>query len=47
MKIKNMTFAIDAAPEAIPVKPKIPATIAITTNMAVHFNMMISIGVSF
>ena len=38
-KIKKMVLAMDAAPAAIPVKPKIAATIAITRKMAVHFNI--------
>jgi len=29
INIKKRTFAIEAAPEAIPVKPRTPATIAI------------------
>ena len=40
IKIKNMILAMEAAPVAIPVKPKIAATIAITRNMAVHFSIM-------
>ena len=41
INIKNMTLAIEAAPAAIPVKPKSAAIIAITRNMAVHFSMML------
>ena len=39
IKIKKMVLATDAAPAAIPVKPKIPAMIAITKNIAAHFNI--------
>jgi hypothetical protein len=39
-KIKNKIFAIEAAPAAIPVKPKIAATIAITKNMAAHLSII-------
>jgi hypothetical protein len=39
MKIKNITFAIDAAPAAIPVKPKIAATIAMIKKVAVHLSI--------
>ena len=39
IKIKNITFAIDAAPAAIPVKPKIAATIAMIRNVAVHLSI--------
>lgn len=38
-KIKNKILAIDAAPAAIPVKPKIAAIIAITKNMAAHLSI--------
>jgi hypothetical protein len=34
-------LAIFAAPMAIPVNPKIPATIAINNKMIVHFNISI------
>ena len=37
---KNKTFAIPAAPAAIPPKPKIAAITANTTNIIVHFNMI-------
>ena len=40
-KMKNMTFAIEAAPVAIPVKPNSAATIAITKKIAVHLSIMI------
>jgi hypothetical protein len=39
-KIKKRTFAIAAAPDAIPVNPKIAAIIAITRNVADHFNII-------
>jgi hypothetical protein len=42
MNMKNKTLAIDAAPSARPVKPKIAAMIAITKNMADHFSMIYS-----
>ena len=35
-----MVLAIDAAPAAIPVKPKIAAMIAITKKIAAHFNIV-------
>ena len=35
----NNTFATAAAPSEIPVKPKIEAMIAITKNVADHFNI--------
>jgi hypothetical protein len=37
--MKNITLAIDAAPAAIPVKPKRAAIKAITRNTTVHLNM--------
>jgi hypothetical protein len=40
-KIKNNTFAIEAAPTAIPVKPNIAAMIAITTKIIAHLSIMI------
>ena len=40
MNIKNIVLAIDAAPSAIPVKPKIAAIIAMMRKMAVHFNIV-------
>lgn len=40
IKIKNKTLAILEAPAAIPPKPKTPATIARTTKITVHFNMI-------
>jgi hypothetical protein len=36
----NRNFAIDAAPAAIPVNPKIAAIIAITKNMAAHLSII-------
>lgn len=38
-KIKNIVFAIDAAPAAIPENPKKAAIIAITRKIAVHLNI--------
>jgi len=38
-KMKNNTLAIEAAPAAIPVKPKIPAIIAIMKKMAAHLSI--------
>jgi hypothetical protein len=38
--IKNKTFAILAAPAAIPPKPNIPATIAKIINMTVQRNII-------
>ena len=38
-KIKKITFAIEAAPAAIPVKPRIPAMIAITIKIIVQRNI--------
>jgi hypothetical protein len=40
-KIKNNTFAIEAAPAAIPPNPKIAATIAIIKNVTVQRNIRI------
>ena len=40
--MKNNTFAIPAAPEAMPVKPKIAAITAITRNMIVQRNITIN-----
>ncbi len=45
MKIKNIVFAIEAAPTAIPVKPNIAAISAITKNANVHFNIEFIFGV--
>lgn len=39
MKIKNITFAMEAAASATPPNPNIAAISAITRNTAVHFNM--------
>jgi len=39
-KIKKIIFAIWLAATAIPLKPRIPATIAITKNMTTHCNIM-------
>ena len=41
-KIKNNTLAIEAAPAAIPVKPKIAAMIAITMKITAHLNIIIN-----
>ena len=38
-KIKNRVLAIAAAPAAMPVKPNIPAIIAITRKMNDHRNI--------
>ena len=38
--MKNRTFAIDAAPAAMPPNPKIAAMIANTTKIIVHFNII-------
>ena len=38
-KIKNNTLAMEAAPAAIPVKPKIAAIIAIIKNIAAHLSI--------
>ena len=40
MKIKNNTFAIEAAPAAIPPKPKIAAMIAIIMKMTAHLSII-------
>jgi hypothetical protein len=42
-KIKNKTFAIDAAPAAMPPNPKIAATIAIIRNVTVQRNIRFSV----
>jgi hypothetical protein len=39
--IKNRIFAMEAAPDAMPVKPKMAATIATIKNMTDHFNMIL------
>lgn len=44
-KIKKITLAIEAAPEAIPPNPKIAAIIAITKKIAAHLNIIISFKV--
>ncbi len=44
MKIKNKILAMDAAPAAIPVKPKIAATIAITKKIAAHLSIIKFLG---
>lgn len=41
-KIQNNTLAIEAAPAAIPVKPKIAAMIAITMKITAHLNIIIN-----
>ena len=38
----NMILAIEAAPEAISVKPNTAAIIAITKNTAVHLNIILN-----
>ena len=40
-KKKKMNLAIDAAPDAISVKPKTAAIIAITKKIAAHFNIVV------
>jgi hypothetical protein len=39
IKMKNRTFAIEAAPAAIPVNPKIAAMIAITKNITAYLSI--------
>ena len=46
MKIKNNSLAIDAAPAAIPKKPKAPAMIAIIKKIAVQRNMIVRFKVN-
>ena len=46
-KIKNNILAIEAAPAAIPVKPKIAATIAIIKKIAAHFSITQSLKVKY
>ncbi len=41
MKIANRIFAIEAAPEAIPPKPKIAAMIAMTKKVIVQRNIVV------
>jgi hypothetical protein len=38
---KNKILAIDAAPDAMPVNPKIAATMAMIRKIADHFNITI------
>ena len=45
IKIKNNTFAIPAAPAAIPPKPNKPAMIAMIRKMIVHRNIFIGLKV--
>jgi len=40
-KMKKSTFAIDAAPAEIPVKPNNPATMATTRNIKVQRNIIL------
>jgi hypothetical protein len=40
MKIKKRIFAIEAAPAAIPVNPKIAATMAMIKNVTVQRNIL-------
>ena len=42
IKIKNKTLAMEAAPAAIPVKPKIAAMIAITTKISAHLSIIVN-----
>ena len=42
IKIKNRTFAIDAAPAAMPKKPKIPAMIAMIKKITVQRNICVN-----
>lgn len=44
IKMKNSTFAMAAAPEAISVKPKIAATIATTKNINDQRNISYNLG---
>lgn len=39
MKMKNKTFAMEAAPDAMPPKPKIAAMMATTKNITVQRNI--------
>jgi hypothetical protein len=39
IKIKKIIFAMEAAPLAMPVNPKIPAIIAIIKNITVHLSI--------
>jgi hypothetical protein len=41
IKIKKRTLAMEAAPSAIPPKPKIAAMIAITKNIAAQRNIIV------
>jgi len=45
-KIKNITLATEAAPAAMPVKPKIAAMIAITKNMAAQRNIEVDLKIN-
>ena len=45
IKTKNSTFAIDAAPAAIPVKPKTAAMIATTKKIRVHRSIIVGLRV--
>jgi hypothetical protein len=40
IKIKKMVFAMEAAPEAMLVNPKMAATMAINRKMAVHLSIV-------
>lgn len=44
IKIKNSTFAIEAAPAATSVKPKTAATIAIIKNANDQRNIVLNLG---
>ena len=39
IKMKKITLAMDAAPAAIPVNPKIAATMAMIRKVAVHLSI--------
>jgi hypothetical protein len=41
-KIQNNTFAIDAAPAAIPPKPNMAAIIAMTIKITAHLSIIIN-----
>lgn len=43
MKIKNRTFAMDAAPAAMPKKPKAPAIIAMMRKITVQRSIVHSL----
>jgi hypothetical protein len=43
-KIKNIILAMSVAAAAIPVNPRIPATMAITRKMSTHESIVISLN---